>query len=165
MKCVCIQYIISVARLVRAAGGKSPLRRTLHLTFMPDEEVGGRFLASFRASSFHFRRLFGNGEIRRNTGIQGLEPWLCIRRRLGQRDGQVHGVLRRAWHLVDESPRGWANRTWLPFRGRYCNGKADDLCQPHAGVPKAAGGTVGGSWPRMHSCRSALWALAAIADR
>ncbi|KAG5191791.1 hypothetical protein JKP88DRAFT_294998, partial [Tribonema minus] len=38
MKCVCVQYLEALARL--HARGWAP-RRTVHLTFVPDEEVGG----------------------------------------------------------------------------------------------------------------------------
>jgi len=38
MKCVCMQYVEAIARL-KAAGAS--FARTLHLTFVPDEEVGG----------------------------------------------------------------------------------------------------------------------------
>lgn len=40
MKCVGIQTLYALARLVRAPG-RPPLARTVHLTFLPDEEVGG----------------------------------------------------------------------------------------------------------------------------
>ncbi|CAM9877235.1 unnamed protein product [Choristocarpus tenellus] len=48
MKCVCVQYLLAVRQLQRT--GFCP-RRTLHLTFVPDEEIGGvdgmyRFLNS-----------------------------------------------------------------------------------------------------------------------
>lgn len=39
MKCVCIQYVVALLRLM--AGGRR-FRRTIHLTFVPDEEVSGR---------------------------------------------------------------------------------------------------------------------------
>jgi aminoacylase len=38
MKCVCMQYIEAVWRLIRAG---ERLKRTVHLTFVPDEEIGG----------------------------------------------------------------------------------------------------------------------------
>jgi aminoacylase len=38
MKCVCIQHLLAVGRLV--ASGKRPCR-TIYLTFVPDEEIGG----------------------------------------------------------------------------------------------------------------------------
>lgn len=37
MKSVCVQYLLAVQRLVT----KGPLRRTVHLTYVPDEEIGG----------------------------------------------------------------------------------------------------------------------------
>jgi hypothetical protein len=40
MKCVCSAYVEAVLRLVRRDAGFKP-KRTLHLTFMPDEEIGG----------------------------------------------------------------------------------------------------------------------------
>jgi len=38
MKCVCAQYIIALSRLLKT---RKQFRRTLHLTFVPDEEIGG----------------------------------------------------------------------------------------------------------------------------
>lgn len=40
MKCVCVQYLEALRRLRARPGGWSPLR-TIHLTFVPDEEIGG----------------------------------------------------------------------------------------------------------------------------
>jgi len=40
MRCVCIQYLEAIRRLRKSPGGWTPLR-TLHLTFVPDEEIGG----------------------------------------------------------------------------------------------------------------------------
>eukprot|EP00927_Polykrikos_kofoidii_P045117 TRINITY_DN389_c0_g1_i1.p1 TRINITY_DN389_c0_g1~~TRINITY_DN389_c0_g1_i1.p1 ORF type:complete len:472 (+),score=88.46 TRINITY_DN389_c0_g1_i1:117-1532(+) len=39
MKCVCVQYIEALQRLLAKDGWKP--RRTCHLTFVPDEEIGG----------------------------------------------------------------------------------------------------------------------------
>lgn len=39
MKCVCAQYLVALRRL--KAQGRLPFRRTVHLTFVPDEEIGG----------------------------------------------------------------------------------------------------------------------------
>lgn len=38
MKCVCVQYLVAIARLRKA--GFVP-KRTVHLSFVPDEEIGG----------------------------------------------------------------------------------------------------------------------------
>ncbi|GAB5365155.1 hypothetical protein AAMO2058_001032600 [Amorphochlora amoebiformis] len=38
MKCVCMQYIEALLRIIKAG---IKLKRTLHLMFMPDEEIGG----------------------------------------------------------------------------------------------------------------------------
>jgi len=40
MKCVCIQYLEALHRLRKRAGGWTPLR-TIYLTYVPDEEIGG----------------------------------------------------------------------------------------------------------------------------
>ena len=46
MKCVVAQYLLAMGRLVKARAGAtagSPIfRRTVHLTFVPDEEIGGK---------------------------------------------------------------------------------------------------------------------------
>eukprot|EP00967_Tisochrysis_lutea_P150044 scaffold289543_cov35-Tisochrysis_lutea.AAC.1 len=41
MKCVVAAYILALRRLLAARKGV-PFRRTLHLTFVPDEEIGGK---------------------------------------------------------------------------------------------------------------------------
>lgn len=38
LQCVCISYIFALARLLKA--GKQP-KRTVYMTFCPDEEIGG----------------------------------------------------------------------------------------------------------------------------
>lgn len=40
MKCVCVQYLEAIRRLRQRPQGWTPLR-TIHLTFVPDEEIGG----------------------------------------------------------------------------------------------------------------------------
>ena len=40
MKCVCAQYISALSRLL-AKDGRKNFKRTLHLSFVPDEEIGG----------------------------------------------------------------------------------------------------------------------------
>jgi len=41
MKCVCVQYLEAIERLQRKHGSEWRPRRTCHLTFVPDEEIGG----------------------------------------------------------------------------------------------------------------------------
>jgi len=48
MKCVCIQYIAAISRL--RANGFQPMR-TIYLTFVPDEEVGGHGMRNLLESS------------------------------------------------------------------------------------------------------------------
>jgi len=47
MKCVVASYILALKRLLAARGG-APFRRTLHLTFVPDEEIGGKVICLLR---------------------------------------------------------------------------------------------------------------------
>ena len=49
MKCVIAQYLVAVERLIKAG---TRLRRTVHLSFLPDEEIGGArpYGPSFTAS-------------------------------------------------------------------------------------------------------------------
>lgn len=46
-QCVCAQYMLAMERLL--ASGFKP-RRTIHLSYVPDEEVGGEGMASLLAS-------------------------------------------------------------------------------------------------------------------
>ena len=39
MKCVCAGYLLALRRILNS---RSAMRRTLHLTFVPDEEIGGK---------------------------------------------------------------------------------------------------------------------------
>jgi aminoacylase len=57
MKCVVTQYVHALRRLRARPGGWTP-RRTVHLTFVPDEEVGGvdgmsRLIASAEFAALH----------------------------------------------------------------------------------------------------------------
>jgi aminoacylase len=72
MKCVCMQYVEAIARLLQKASGsgsgsandasaagsmKSPFQRTLYVAFVPDEEVGGYKGTGHWVQSEHFRNL------------------------------------------------------------------------------------------------------------
>jgi aminoacylase len=59
MKCVCAQYILAMGRLVAS---KATFKRTIHLTFVPDEETGG---------------LHGMGEFLKHEDFQSLGPIAC----------------------------------------------------------------------------------------
>ena len=41
MKCVCVQYLVALRKLVNKHGDTFN-ERTLHLTYVPDEEIGGK---------------------------------------------------------------------------------------------------------------------------
>ena len=56
MKCVCAQYILAMGRLIAA---NTAFKRTIHLTFVPDEETGG---------------LHGMGEFLKHQDFQDLGP-------------------------------------------------------------------------------------------
>jgi aminoacylase len=56
MKCVCAQYVLAMGRLVQS-GAK--FKRTIHLTFVPDEETGG---------------LHGMGEFLKHEDFTSLGP-------------------------------------------------------------------------------------------
>src|SRR6056297_1863388 len=61
MKCVCAQYILAIKRLKKpsiAPAASFQPRRSIHLSFVPDEEIGGedgmgRFLESDLFRSLH----------------------------------------------------------------------------------------------------------------
>lgn len=59
MKCVCAQYVLAIGRLVQS-GAK--FKRTIHLTFVPDEETGG---------------LHGMGEFLKHEDFTNLGPVAC----------------------------------------------------------------------------------------
>lgn len=42
MKCVCMQYIHALRRIIIASSSPACFRRTLHLVYVPDEEIGGK---------------------------------------------------------------------------------------------------------------------------
>jgi aminoacylase len=52
MKCVCIQYIESIRKL-NSINPKFKPQRTIHLTFVPDEEVGGSGMQAFLSSTLY----------------------------------------------------------------------------------------------------------------
>ena len=56
MKCVCAQYVLAMSRLIAA---NTTFKRTIHLTFVPDEETGG---------------LHGMGEFLNHQDFQDLGP-------------------------------------------------------------------------------------------
>ena len=52
MKCVCAQYLLALDRLANA-----PLKRTIHLSFVPDEEIGGADGMAYLVKSDEFKSL------------------------------------------------------------------------------------------------------------
>lgn len=52
MKCVCMQYIESIAKIRSVDPGFRPVR-DVYLTFVPDEEVGGSGMAAFLSSKLY----------------------------------------------------------------------------------------------------------------
>ena len=59
MKCVCAQYLLAMGRLIAS---KQTFSRTIHLTFVPDEETGG---------------LHGMGEFLKHQDFTDLGPIAC----------------------------------------------------------------------------------------
>mmetsp|Transcript_7286 Transcript_7286/g.11084 ORF Transcript_7286/g.11084 Transcript_7286/m.11084 type:complete len:422 (-) Transcript_7286:71-1336(-) len=64
MKCVVMQYVEALLRLVKAG---TKFLRTIHLTFMPDEEVGGHDGMGLFVESKHFKEL--NGGVGLDEGL------------------------------------------------------------------------------------------------
>lgn len=52
MKCVCVQYIEAIRKLHSINPSFRP-QRTIHLTFVPDEEVGGSGMMAFLSSNLY----------------------------------------------------------------------------------------------------------------
>jgi len=52
MKCVCIQYIEAIRKLIAVQPDYKP-QRTIYLTFVPDEEIGGSGMAAFLSSALY----------------------------------------------------------------------------------------------------------------
>ena len=52
MKCVCIQYIEAIRKLIAVHPDYKP-QRTIYLTFVPDEEIGGSGMAAFLSSALY----------------------------------------------------------------------------------------------------------------
>lgn len=78
-QCVCAQYILALERLL--SDGFQP-RRTLHLSYVPDEEVGGEGMASLLASdlfkTLHVGLALDEG-IANPGACRGLSPSLPSR--------------------------------------------------------------------------------------
>lgn len=58
MKCVCIQYIEAIRKIHRSKPDFQPTR-SVYLTFVPDEEVGGAGMAAFLSSTLYKSTLPG----------------------------------------------------------------------------------------------------------
>mmetsp|Transcript_16295 Transcript_16295/g.21427 ORF Transcript_16295/g.21427 Transcript_16295/m.21427 type:complete len:429 (+) Transcript_16295:102-1388(+) len=67
MKCVCAQYILAVARMVRYS--KVELDRTIYLSFVPDEEIGGADGMSALISCEQFKSIKDNVGIALDEGL------------------------------------------------------------------------------------------------
>ena len=72
MKCVCAQYLLALQRRKRA--GAKPMRRTVHLTYVPDEETGGMDGMAAFLKSDAFKEL---GEI--GIVLDEVSVWMCGR--------------------------------------------------------------------------------------
>lgn len=53
MKCVCMQYIEAIRYLASSTSPTFQPARTIYLTFVPDEEIGGQGMAAFLESSLY----------------------------------------------------------------------------------------------------------------
>mmetsp|Transcript_214 Transcript_214/g.276 ORF Transcript_214/g.276 Transcript_214/m.276 type:complete len:453 (+) Transcript_214:126-1484(+) len=53
MKCVCMQYIEALRQITKAQGNEWKPARSMYLTFVPDEEVGGSGMAAFLDSTLY----------------------------------------------------------------------------------------------------------------
>jgi aminoacylase len=60
MKCVCLQYIEAIRKIVELTPDFQP-QRNLYLTFVPDEEIGGAGMAAFLDSHLYKTQLYPNG--------------------------------------------------------------------------------------------------------
>jgi len=78
MKCVCAQYLLSLGRLFRkkketfAASGqevKTLFKRNLFLTFVPDEEIGGKDGMGAFIKKGHFQKIIGKCGIALDEGL------------------------------------------------------------------------------------------------
>lgn len=74
MKCVGVQYLAAIRALKR--GGNKQLKRTIHVMFVPDEEVGGVLGMMKFCESEEFRALnvgFSLGKFRSRTELRIME--------------------------------------------------------------------------------------------
>lgn len=122
MKCVCIQYVLAIGKLIKA--GVKPLR-TFHLTFVPDEEIGGKEGFSDFLESDHFKKL--------NIGV-ALDEGLA---NTGDCFTVFHGERTGRWIYVDaEGPTGHGSRfiqdTAVSKLLKFCNAALDYRQQQEA---------------------------------
>lgn len=69
MKLVCIQYLVAISRLIDA--GVTP-ERSVVLSFVPDEEVGGAGMAWFLQSDWYAAELEGKVAIAFDEGLANV---------------------------------------------------------------------------------------------
>ena len=125
MKCVFVQYLEALRRLRARPGGWSPLR-TIHLTFVPDEEIGGAD---------------GMGAFLRTPDFEALQPIaLALDEGLSNpREAftAFYGERTPWWLLVrPEGPTGHGSR-FIQDTGR---GETHGRCEQGAGLPQGARG-------------------------
>ena len=95
---VAIQYLVTISRLV--AAGVSP-SRTVVLTFVPDEEVGGAGMAWFLQTEFYKTKLEGKVAVAMDEGLANT----------GENFTVFYGERTPWWVLVDaKGPTGHGSR-------------------------------------------------------
>mmetsp|Transcript_8988 Transcript_8988/g.16594 ORF Transcript_8988/g.16594 Transcript_8988/m.16594 type:complete len:471 (-) Transcript_8988:76-1488(-) len=60
MKCVTIQYLLALGRLTKESGGKPIFERNMFISFVPDEEIGGKDGMGAFIESGEFKQLCPN---------------------------------------------------------------------------------------------------------
>lgn len=98
MKCVCAQYILALRRLLRTHKG---FRRTLHLSYVPDEEIGGADGVGKFIESPLFKSL-GTIGLALDEGLATPQPGKC---------SVFRGERQPLWVLVEaKGPTGHGSR-------------------------------------------------------
>lgn len=137
MKLVPIQYLVAISRLV--ASGAKP-KRTVFLSFVPDEEVGGGGMAWFLRSAYYKENMDGKIGCAFDEGIASLEDTYTVFY------GEVGSLLVHAQASVSSMLTAMVaenalvgcgsgqrpNRPWLPIHSGH-----GDACPPrllHAGA-------------------------------
>lgn len=144
MKCVGIQFL-GVIRALKHEGRR--LKRTLHVVFVPDEEIGGILGMKDFVKTDHFKELncgFGidEGYASENDTFRLTYGERTMRREISNIMSCVCGMKSNMYHFSCTFLHIWNTWSWISAIGRNSRRKSTKINRQNDGFPSAGRTTI-----------------------